>query len=108
MTPQASLASYPFGGHYEIDIAADGSVAGAREFAKSCLTMKPPKGDDGSGVFLFLTHLLDSQPTEVHVFRQLTSGRQILVFTMPSRITWRIDAGRITPVFALTDPANRR
>lgn len=97
LTPQTKTGEYPFGGHYEIDIGADGRVAGARAFAKSCINISAtntPKG--AKTVAVFITHLLDPTPTEIHVYLSLWMGETVFVSTKPKGI-WKVDGDRITP-----------
>lgn len=96
LTPQTVNDQYPMGGHHEIDIAADGSVAAQRDFTRSCLTVgdaDPPAG--GKPVAIYLTHLLDPHPTEIHVFSSLTAHQPIYVGT-PDGAMWSVAGTRIT------------
>ena len=95
LTPQTETGSFPFGGHYEIDVAADGHVVAIRPFTRSCLALKketPPPG--ATPAALFVTHLLDPQPTEIHVFEQAQVGLPVYVGTGPSSI-WKVENGEI-------------
>jgi len=96
MTPQVETGKIPFGGHYEIDVAADGSVKSARAFTNSCLTMSPQKDAKGDTVGLFMTHLLDPQPTEIHVFEQIAAGMPVYVGTTSNELVWEVRDGKIT------------
>jgi hypothetical protein len=100
MTPQTETGSFPFGGHYEVDIARDGSVASARAFTRACITMAKPMESDGSVPdSLFITHLLDPHPTEIHVFEQFYVGLPLYVGT-GSKTVWKVESGRIEDVSA--------
>lgn len=95
MTPQVKNGEYPNGGHYEIDVAADGAVASERAFTRSCLTLGgggAPAGAEAAGVFV--THTLDPTPTEMHVFTSLSMGLPVFVGTGPDRV-WRVQGDRI-------------
>lgn len=96
LTPQTVNDQYPMGGHHEIDIAADGSVAAQRDFTRSCLTIAdpaPPPG--GKAVAMLVTHLLDPHPTEIHVFTSLTAHQPVFVGT-PDGALWSVAGARIT------------
>lgn len=96
LTPQTVNEQYPMGGHHEIDIAADGSVAAQRDFTRSCLTVgdtDPPA--DGKPVAIYLTHLLDPHPTEIHVFSSLTARQPIFVGTADGAM-WSVEGARIS------------
>lgn len=96
LTPQVENDQYPMGGHHEIDIAADGTVAGLRDFTKSCLTIGAPGTNPGDKpVGLYLTHLLDPHPTEIHVFTSLAAHYPIFVGTSDQQV-WSVEGTRIT------------
>jgi hypothetical protein len=86
MTPQSRDDSYPMGGHHRIDVK-DGKIVAARAFAKSCLELgKQPLPDGAKPVGMFVTHLLDAVPTEIHVFTVLGSGFPLFVGVHDGRI----------------------
>lgn len=99
MTPQTSNDSVPLGGHYLFEVAADGSVAKPRPFTKSCMEMpvKGAKGDKPPAA-LFVTHLLDPTPTEIHVFTTFAARLPMYVMTAQNRRVWAtgIAEGRAT------------
>lgn len=101
LTPQTQTGSFPFGGHYEVDIAADGKVARARAFTHGCITLaKGPEKDGAKPAALMITHLLDPQPTEIHVFEQYYVGLPLYVMTGPKSV-WKVDGGQIEDVSAM-------
>jgi hypothetical protein len=95
MTPQTEMGSFPFGGHYEVDVAGDGHVVSARAFSLSCITLSmaaQPSRDKSDA--LAITHLLDPQPTEVHVFEQFSAGVPLYVITGPHSV-WVVENGKV-------------
>lgn len=97
LSAQAKAGEYPAGGHHELDIAPDGTVASARDFTKSCLNLSPPpeaKGNKLAGAMV--THMLDPTPTEIHVWLSLWMGQPLYVVTGPERV-WPVSAGAIGP-----------
>jgi hypothetical protein len=92
LTPQTEADAYPFGGHFRVEIGADGSVGASRGFTNSCLTMERPKGEAGG--MIFITHMLDPVPTEIHVFTSLAARVPVLVGTSPERI-WAVSGSGI-------------
>jgi hypothetical protein len=95
LTPQTVNDRYPMGGHHEIDIAADGSVAAKRDFTHSCLEIGPAEGErPGKTAMLFITHLLDPHPTEIHVFTSLSAHYPVLVGTGATEV-WSVEGARI-------------
>jgi hypothetical protein len=75
LTPQDRNGEYPMGGHFRATINADGTVASNRAFTRSCLTMSTQPGAVG----LFVSHLLDPIPTEIHVFTSFTANIAVFV-----------------------------
>lgn len=75
LTPQARTGEFPMGGHFRATINADGTVAANRAFTRTCLTMPTQRGAVG----LFVTHLLDPLPTEIHVFTSFTASVAVFV-----------------------------
>jgi hypothetical protein len=56
---------------------------------------RPPAGAKSAA--LFITHLLDPVPTEIHVFSSLVAHVPVMVGTRDGRI-WAVDGTRIAPV----------
>ncbi|MFL6759995.1 hypothetical protein [Sphingomonas sp.] len=99
LTPQTEAGSFPFGGHYEIDIGADGRTKLARAFTRSCLNMtKPRMTADSSVAMMFLTHSMDAQPTEIHVLEQYYVGVPVVVGIIEPRSFWKVENGTIENV----------
>jgi hypothetical protein len=65
-------------------------VLTTRPFTRSCLNMpaRPPQGSTPS--MLVVSHLLDPEPTELHVFTSLTSRLPVGVVT-PDRRLWTVN-----------------
>lgn len=92
MTPQVG-ESLPMGGHFRIDVTADGKIAAARPFMRSCLAL-PPNGPDGKPVKIFgVSHILDPVPTEIHVFQAFIAGMPLYVSTAQG--LWKVSDGKI-------------
>lgn len=102
LTPMVTQNAYPFGGHHEVDISADGKVAATRDFAKTCLVVAQPK----DAVMGFVTHLLDPHPTEIHVYLSLWMGKPIAVGT-GNDTAWMVEGTKISPL-DLKDGAKKR
>ena len=100
LTPQASVDSFPIGGNYRVDVAADGSIVRSRAFAKTCITMDR-KRSPGDPVMFYLTHLLDPQPTEIHVWVSLASGLPLMVATPPAGDVWIVANGHVKYEYTL-------
>jgi len=102
LTPMVTQDAYPFGGHHEVDIGADGKVAATRDFAKTCLAVAQPK----DAVIGFVTHLLDPHPTEIHVYLSLWMGKPIAVGT-GNDTAWMVEGAKVSPL-SLKDDAKKR
>jgi hypothetical protein len=101
LTPQTDLNNFPFGGHYEVDIASNGTTAYTRSFTNSCVTLsKPPSTAGGIPAALYVTHLLDAHPTEIHVFEQYNIGLPVFVGT-GLKSAWEVKDGTIEDVSAM-------
>lgn len=99
LTPQTEAESFPFGGHYEVDITVDGRTAATRAFTRSCITMtKPSPGTGPAPALMFLTHLLDPHPTEIHVFQQYYVGVPLVVGIPDPRSFWKVEGGTVEDV----------
>jgi hypothetical protein len=97
MTPQSSTKAIPMGGHYRVEVAADGTAGPLKPFTKSCLEMPLADSKGVRPEALLVTHLLDPVPTEMHVFSSLAAGLPIFVSTAKDRI-WEVDASGIRAV----------
>jgi hypothetical protein len=94
LTPQASSDSFPLGGHYRVDIAADGSIVRSRAFAKSCIALDRRQVPAGARMFL-VSHMLDPQPTEIHAWVALASHVPLGVLVAPMGDLWSVVDGKI-------------
>lgn len=97
LTPQIDNGSYPLGGHYRFTIGTDGAVRASRRFLNSCFSV-PIGGQagapDGSRALgMFITHLLDEYPTEVHFFASRYVPVSLFVGTMENDLMWSISNG---------------
>jgi len=98
LTPQTSAREYPLGGHFRYTVAADGTVGGERAFTNSCLPMPvPPAGRRGAPTpaGMFVTHLLDPTPTEIHVFTALAARLPVFVGIGKPQRVYQVTGERI-------------
>ena len=103
LTAQLDTKSYPVGGHYRILVRLDGGVAASRTYSKACLNMALPKPTTKSkSVSLFVSHLLDPAPTEIHVFVSMQLRMPIFVGTTAAGTKamrlWAVQGGKISPI----------
>lgn len=98
MTARTAMKSLPLGGHFEVDVSADGRAGTVRAFTKSCLEMSLVGDGKGQTKALVVSHLLDPTPTEIHVFSSLTGKVPIYVMTMPNRTLWVVAGSKIKRV----------
>lgn len=90
----------PLGGTYRVDTDVTGrTMTASRAFTKTCIDLQKPAGTEA----LTLSHLLDPQPTETHVFWQLWSRQPIYLVTTQNSLIWSIEKGRIRFVEKIQD-----
>ena len=94
LTPQTDNDHIPFGGHYLVEVSADGKAAAPRPFTKSCLSM-PAKGGKEKSEVMTITHLLDPIPTEIHVFSSFAAHLPVVVLTTQNKRMWMVEGNRI-------------
>ena len=94
LTPQTEANIYPFGGHFRATLSADGTLSAQRGFMRSCFAAPaPPRTGGARPVGMFITHLLDPLPTEIHVFMSIWIGLPVFVGT--GERMWSVDGERI-------------
>ena len=84
LSAQARPSEYPLGGHQLFRIDEKGEVASQRKFTNSCWNVSSTQSGSSQPAALFVTHLLDATPTEIHVFASLMIGLPIFVATAVS------------------------
>jgi len=104
MSAQVAAGEIPFGRHYRIAIGPDGTIRSGRAFAKSCLMLPAHDPDGLKRGGLYLTHLLDPQPTEVHMFEQIASGLPLYVMTTGNGLSWSVTDQGIARIDVLPEP----
>ena len=104
LTPQTQKDNYPVGGHYLIEIAADGTAGAPRPFTKSCIALGAPDGK--KPVALVVSHLLDPVPTEIHVFTMRAARLPLYVATSQNGKIWAIEYVNGTRIRML-DPSKK-
>jgi hypothetical protein len=98
LTPQTTNDAIPLGGHYLVEVAADGKARKPRPFTKSCLEMplkNPEAVETAEPASIGTTHLLDPTPTEIHVFSAYAAGMPLFVATMKGGRLWKVENGSI-------------
>lgn len=94
LTPMEAAGEYPFGGHYRIDVAPDGTVVSERAFTMACLNIGAPPAGAGDGAMAMVSHMLDPTPTEIHVFMSLWMDKPVGVITSPKQ-AWSVNGDQI-------------
>jgi hypothetical protein len=95
LTPQKSLDSLPFGGHYRIEVGLDGKAGEPRRFTNSCLEMPLPRAGDEKLEALGVSHLLDPLPTEIHVFAMHVAKLPVMVGAAKKKRVFMVEPGGI-------------
>lgn len=104
LTPQRKLDEIPIGRHYLVEVAEGGGTT-VRAFTNSCFFMPAPKAKKKKDrpAALFVTHLLDPTPTELHVFSALASGYPLMVATVENRKIWGVTGSEVVQVGSLDE-----
>jgi hypothetical protein len=97
LSSMVTTGEYPVGGHYEIDVGPDGTVASERSFTKACLNVNPQAAAKAGTkpAALVVTHMLDPAPTEIHVYLSLWMDQPMFVLTPPDGQAWAVQAGQV-------------
>lgn len=99
---------YPLGGYhlYRFDSSGE-KLLSTRKFTNGCIDLDesiavPKAADDGfRPIGMMFSHLLDPQPTEVHVFVSLYAKNAFAVTTTGNHLLWRVDHGRVSLIDSL-------
>jgi len=90
---------YPVGGYHVFETDKRGErIVSSRKFSNGCLDLDEnaaQKDRSAKAVALMATHLLDPQPTEVHVFVSLHAKLPLSILTVDNRAIWSVAKGRI-------------
>jgi hypothetical protein len=81
----------PIGGAHRFNIEGS-AITARRSFTKSCLNLQ----DSANTKALYVTHLLDPTPTELHVFISLQTRKPLMMRTMSNGTAWLIAGGKIS------------
>jgi hypothetical protein len=114
LTPPTSNDSYPMGGHYRIEVASDGTVRSSRRFMNTCFDAQfgqdghAPAGTSGRPEAIVLTHLLDPQPTEIHVFASYYVPVMLMIMTTENRAMWSARGGSVGYIGTLDEDGKIR
>jgi hypothetical protein len=84
LSAQVRPNEYPLGGHQLFRIDEKGEVISQRKFTNSCWNVSSAQSGSSQRAALFVTHLLDATPTEIHVFTSLAIRLPIFVATAVS------------------------
>ncbi|KPL69757.1 hypothetical protein SZ64_17805 [Erythrobacter sp. SG61-1L] len=100
MTPPVTNDSYPLGGHYRVDVDAQGKAIHSRRFLNSCFEVQYRNAKDENGkpmepTALVVTHLLDPYPTEIHAFASRYLPVELMVVTVDNKAMWSVVQGDI-------------
>lgn len=94
MSASTQAGRFPAGGHSRFDFDGAGKLVAHRAFTKGCIdvvTAALAQGAEGYGV----SHTLDPQPTEIHVFVSYNVPIKLFVIIEPGNALWEIDRGKV-------------
>lgn len=95
MSSGVEAGVFPAGGHFRYVFDAEGKLLSSRAFTKGCVnvdTRGVPKNAAGYGV----SHSMDGQPTEIHVFVSYNVPVKLFVIIDSTKELWEIDRGKVT------------
>lgn len=95
LTSTTTAGVYPAGGHFRFDFGADGKLISQRPFMKSCFPLDTRPRDGQTPEAVFLSHLLDRQPTEIHVFVSYNIPVRLFIGTMENNAVWEVSKGKV-------------
>jgi hypothetical protein len=95
MTSTNEAGTYPLGGHYRYDFDAAEKLVSSRAFMKTCMSVDYGSRDGKVADSFVVSHILDPQPTEVHVFVSYNIPIPLFVSTTSNKILWRVGKGQI-------------
>lgn len=106
MSSQIEDGAFALGGHYRFDIDAANEVVASRRFLNSCLSLNLRGSEEGrEAVGLVVSHSLDPNPIEIHVFASLWTGMPVHVLTAENRMHWLVTGDQIRWIRQLDEPA---
>jgi hypothetical protein len=95
LTPQTDMDVIPVGGHYRVEVGADGKAGPLHPFSKSCLAMPLRMKGKPEPEAIVVSHLLDPVPTELHVFSSFAARKLLMVITVSNKRVWGVAGNSI-------------
>lgn len=103
MSSAVEAGLFPAGGHYRYVFGSDGKLLSSRAFSKSCVAVDS-RNVSGKVVGFGVSHLLDPQPTEIHVFVSYNVPITLFVITQSNSSVWEVARGKVTFKRVMKDP----
>ena len=97
LSPQETSNRVPYGGHYRIEVSADGAAGPVHAFTKSCIALATSQAKERP-VALGVTQLVDPTPTEISVFTMFAAKLPLYVSTSPNGKLWQVETVRGQPL----------
>lgn len=95
LTSTVTHGVYPAGGHFRFDFGPNGEVLSHRRFTNGCVPINTNTQGGNTPVAGFITHLLDPQPTEIHVFVSYNIPVGLFVGTVGNNAMWEVTKGKV-------------
>ena len=95
LTSTVDAGIYPAGGHYRLDFDSSGTLVKLRPFMKTCYPLDYRERNGKRPELVFLTHLLDPQPTEIHAFVSRNVPVGLMVGIISNNAIWAVSNGRL-------------
>lgn len=96
MSAATQAGRFPAGGHSRFDFDASGKLISHRAFTKGCIDVITSNINGEKTVGYGVSHTLDLQPTEIHVFISYNVPIKLFVIIEPAKDFWEIDRGKVS------------
>lgn len=100
LSPQETIDRIPYGGHYRIEVSADGTAGPVHAFTKSCIALATSQAKEKS-VAVGVTQLVDPTPTEISVFTMFAAKLPLHILTSPNGRSWMVETVRGQPLIRI-------
>lgn len=95
LSSQVESGIYPAGGHHRYVVGENGEIVSSRAFSKGCIDIGSSDAAKRPTGFV-LSHGLDPQPTEMHVFLNWVTQIPLAIITVGNRDVWGVNKGKVS------------
>lgn len=95
MSSPVEQGVFPAGGHSRYVFDGNGKLLSSRPFSNGCVNIGSSNASK-QAAGIVLSHLLDPQPTEMHVFISRNVQLPLFVITVGNHDLWEVSKGKVT------------